>query len=150
MPSPPERTMLRHDVPPWVEDGALYFLTVCTRPRGQNQLCVPGIGEPIIKSAAWYHETGRWWLRMLLLMPDHLHAILSFPPHEALPELVKGWKSYQARTRRIVWQDGFFDHRLRNEESLDEFSSYIAMNPVRAGLVTDHRHWKYRWPPPPP
>ncbi len=58
---------------------------------------------------------------------------------------VTDWKRWLAADAGIEWQDGFFDHRLRAEESFDEKAHYIRMNPVRAGLVEDWTEWKYTW-----
>lgn len=44
----------------------------------------------------------------------------------------------------IQWQDGFFDHRLRTDESAAEKGNYIRMNPVRAGLVENPEAWPYQ------
>jgi hypothetical protein len=54
------------------------------------------------------------------------------------------WKRWLASRQKINWQDGFFDHRLRNIESAVEKANYIRMNPVRAGLVDNPLEWPYR------
>lgn len=68
-------------------------------------------------------------------MPDHVHAMLHFPPEISIRETVRGWKRWTARFHNVKWQDGFFDHRLRSDESLDDKARYIWENPVRTGLV---------------
>ncbi len=42
-----------------------------------------------------------------------------------------------------VWQRSFFDHALRDEESLEAVARYIVSNPVRAGLVEDWRDYPF-------
>ena len=42
-----------------------------------------------------------------------------------------------------AWQDGFFDHVLRDCESYGEKWEYMRMNPVRAGLVVRPEDWPY-------
>ena len=37
-------------------------------------------------------------------------------------------------TPKPHWQEGFFDHVLRSEESYAEKWEYVRLNPVRAGL----------------
>jgi len=47
-----------------------------------------------------------------------------------------------------IWQDGYHDHALRAEESLEDVARYIVMNPVRAGLVKSVREyplWDAKW-----
>jgi len=41
------------------------------------------------------------------------------------------------------WQTRYFDHALRQEESLETVASYIWENPVRAGLVAEARDRRY-------
>ncbi len=142
----PRRRTLSHEVPDWVEDGSLYFVTICCATRGRNQLSRPGIGDRLLESAAYYQRIGRWWLQVFLLMPDHLHAILAVPREKPLPEVMRGWKAYQAKTLGIRWQSGFFDHRLRSDESEQEKVDYILLNPVRAGLVNRPEDWPYYFP----
>jgi REP-associated tyrosine transposase len=42
-----------------------------------------------------------------------------------------------------IWQEEFFDHVLRSNDSLAEKVDYICQNPVRAGLVKVEG--EYRW-----
>jgi REP element-mobilizing transposase RayT len=76
-------------------------------------------------------------------MPDHFHAILSFPPQEMLSELLRNWKSYTSRMLGVVWQRNFFEHRLRSEGESTLKADYIRQNPVRKGLISDARKWPY-------
>jgi hypothetical protein len=41
--------------------------------------------------------------------------------------------------RTPLWQDGYFDRILRNDEETIIVARYIVDNPVRAGLVADFR-----------
>lgn len=83
----------------------------------------------------------------MLLMPDHLHALLSFPLPEDMRKVVAGFKEMVAKRIAIEWQRDFFDHRLRNDESFDEKVHYIRMNPVRKGLVAKPEEWPWIWLP---
>jgi REP element-mobilizing transposase RayT len=116
-------------------------------PRGQNQLCRPDIGSALLQSAGHYHRVGRWWLKLILLMPDHLHALLAVPAGENLADVVRMWRGFQAKRHGIAWQTGFFDHRLRSGESEQQKTDYVLANPVRAGLVARTEDWPYVWPP---
>jgi putative transposase len=53
----------------------------------------------------------RWHITLFLLMPDHLHALLSFARDESMSEVIRGWKRFHRRTNQVVWQEGYFDHR---------------------------------------
>ena len=143
----PYRKRLYHDVPSWVSDGASYFLTINSRPRGKDQLCHDQgphpVASAILESVRLYHERGSWFVHRFLLMPDHAHAILAFSRDESMSALVRTWKGYQKRSLGVHWQEGFFDHRLRTEVSLAEKDEYIRMNPVRKGLCDRPEDWPH-------
>ena len=42
------------------------------------------------------------------------------------------------------WQEGFFDHLLRSQESYSQKWDYVRMNPVRAGLCDMPEQWPYQ------
>jgi REP element-mobilizing transposase RayT len=79
-------------------------------------------------------------------MPDHLHAILSFARDESMSGVIRDWKRFHARTNHVMWQEGYFDHRLRADErgtQLSEKINYIRQNPVIAGLCTTAQDWPW-------
>jgi putative transposase len=139
----PQRKRLPHDAPFSLPDTEIWFVTICCRERGRNQLTREPMAAQLLGSAAFYHERGRWFIHLFLLMPDHLHALVSFDSRESLRGVVCAWKRYQATHHGIIWQRDFFDHRLRRDESFYEKAAYIRMNPVRAGLVDDPAKWPH-------
>ncbi len=140
-----ERKHLPHESPAWVGDGAIYFITICAVPRGMNQLCLPETAASLRESLIFRQTRGEWWVHLLLFMPDHLHALMSFAPSPGMRRSVAQWKRYVAREFHVHWQDGFFDHRLRNDENYREKAHYVRMNPVRAGLVERSEDWPCVW-----
>lgn len=101
--------------------------------------------------------TPRIRLHALVVMPDHVHALLTplrdqdgwpFP----LVRILQCGKSVSAhRINRLlhqggpVWQEESFDHVLRSDESLKEKCEYIRQNPVRAGLVDRPEDYRWLW-----
>ncbi len=83
----------------------------------------------------------------MLLMPDHLHAILAVPVDPGLKTTISRWKGYVAKTLGIQWQQDFFDHRLRDHWQLGEKTSYILNNPVRRGLCQVGTEWPHIFRP---
>jgi REP-associated tyrosine transposase len=43
-----------------------------------------------------------------------------------------------------VWQEEFFDHVLRSNESYSQKWEYVKENPVRAGLVKKSEDWPFQ------
>ncbi|MCE0498916.1 MAG: hypothetical protein LV481_13330 [Methylacidiphilales bacterium] len=80
-------------------------------------------------------------------MPDHVHLLLSFPDMPSFAKVMGDWKRWLAIHHAISWQENFFEHRLRKEESLMQKGDYILQNPVRAGLVKEAKDWPYVWMP---
>jgi len=42
-----------------------------------------------------------------------------------------------------IWQRGFSDARIKDEESFERCREYIALNPVKAGLVDSAEKYPY-------
>ena len=143
-PDLPQRKILYHRPPSWVESSALFFVTVCCQQRGTNLLCVPEAAAIILNAAEYYHAHKRWYLALMVLMPDHVHAIVALPPYEEMSRVIRSWKIYTSRETRVRWQRDFFDHRLRRDESFEQKATYILENPVRAGLVRSADDWRFK------
>ena len=139
----PSRINLSHTPPGWVKNGSAFFVTVCCESRGTNQLCREPVASMLFDAARYYHERGMWYLRVLVLMPDHMHTLISPAPDRTLAKLVGDWKRFTAMRAGVVWQKNFVDHRLRAHESIDEKAHYIRMNPIRAGLISAGESWPY-------
>jgi putative transposase len=82
-----------------------------------------------------------------VLMPDHLHLFVAGPPDFDLGAWVRILRlslSSRIAAARPHWQEGFFDHLLRHDESYLEKWEYVRQNPDRAGLVRDPESWPYQ------
>jgi len=96
-------------------------------------------------------------LHVAVVMPDHVHLI--FTPLRRddawpypLPDIMHAIKGSSARQVNLllgrtgpVWQEEFFDHLLRSNESLAEKVEYVCQNPVRAGLVKSENDYCWLW-----
>jgi putative transposase len=139
----PQRKRLPHDVPSWVPDGERYFITINCRQRCVNTLCRPTCSLRLFDSIRAYEARSRWYMAALVLMPDHLHLIASFPRSPGITATIRAWKGFQAKHADVDWQSGFFEHRLRSDREFSEKVQYVLMNPVRRGLAQSWREWPY-------
>ncbi len=141
----PER--LHHRVPHWVEPGALFHIRIrLGREKQQKALIDPSLAQTILDSTKLYEAKMRWHITLFLLMPDHLHAVLSFPRDKSMSEIIRDWKRFHKRTNHVIWQEGYFDHRLRADERGTQLSAklnYIRQNPVAAGLCARAEEWPW-------
>ena len=141
----PARKSLPHENPLWIDPAKeTYFITVCCQPRRENQLARPEMANGIFDTIVHRNEMGVWFVTLAVVMPDHLHLLVSFPESEKrMQTILSKWKEWTAKTLGIRWQRDFFEHRLRREESAREKADYILENPVRAGLVPRWEDWPY-------
>jgi len=147
-PGAPQRRTLPHTVPWWVRpEQEIFFITVCCKPRIKNQLCTLQVALELFDSIEFRNQKGIWYAHLVVLMPDHLHALASFPPDGSMRKIIVDWKRFLGTNLRIDWQRDFFDHRLRRQESFGLKADYIRSNPVRAGLVGKPEAWPYFWVP---
>ena len=123
--------------------GATYFLTICCDERSVNQLCFPTVAEQIFQTAAKYDQQQVWYLQLMLLMPDHLHALISIRTDTSLSSVIRNFKRATTKFAGIEWQRNFFDHRVRSNQDPIGKETYILQNPVRAGLVANAEKWPY-------
>jgi len=85
-----------------------------------------------------------------VLMPDHVHLFVRGDQEFLLGPWIGALKQALARaigwskSKGQIWQEGFFDHVLRNDESMSQKWEYIRQNPVRAGLVDRPEDWPYQ------
>jgi putative transposase len=138
-----------HCPPDWVPASATFFLTINCRQRGANQLANPSIAAGIVDALNFYHQSSRWHVELAMIMPDHLHMLISFTwdPGDGMMALIRNWKRYTANHLGIVWQRDYFDHRIRSENDHQSTWFYIRENPVRAGLVGRFEKWPFIWRP---
>jgi putative transposase len=74
-------------------------------------------------------------------MPDHLHLLLVGESEDAdLRVCVKRFKqltgfAYKKEHQQRLWQHGYYERVLRDDEATLAVVRYILENPIRAGLA---------------
>jgi putative transposase len=76
----------------------------------------------VLDSTTFYERRQRWHISLFLLMPDHVHALLSFARDQSMSRIVGDWKHFHARKNGVMWREGYFDHRLRDDERGEQLS----------------------------
>ncbi len=134
--------------------GQAYLITTVTADR-QPWFADLVLARCVIREMRDLHDSA--WLHSWawVVMPDHVHWLLQLGGDKTLSELIKAFKarSAQSMNRLLhrngpVWQKGFHDHALRQDEDLQNLGRYIVANPLRAGLVArvgDYSHWDAMW-----
>jgi putative transposase len=120
----------------------LYFLTICTDGRRRCFVARADIEGPLSQLLRTADEEG-FATSAYCFMPDHLHLLVEGKTqHADLRRFARRYKqqsgySWKQMHGRQLWQRGYYDHVLREDEEAREVARYILHNPVRAGLCTD-------------
>jgi putative transposase len=78
-----------------------------------------------------------------VVMPNHVHLLISEPPRGTLAEALKSLK--QGVSRRLIgeaehfWQKRYYDFNVRDHEQFVEKLRYIHRNPVKWGCVSERK-----------
>ena len=147
-------TFYRRNLPHLQRDAKPHFITFVTKHRWT----LPDLTREIVLGCCRHDDGIRYKLHVAVVMPDHVHVILTpltDPARQlvvSLAEIMKGIKGASAHAinrklecRGTVWQEESFDRVLRSSESLDAKIEYVLNNPVRKGLVTDWHDYVWLW-----
>ena len=142
--------------------GAIYFFTLVTYKRQP----IFSSTEPVslltksIDRIKTYHPFN---IETYCILPDHIHIIWSLPEDdhnysmrigqikrrfsklyaERFDLSIETNESRQKRQELPIWQRRFWEHWIRDENDLNRHIDYIHYNPVKHGLVSRVKEWKY-------
>src|SRR5271157_209460 len=129
--------------------GASYFVTTkCW--EGRSLFQVTEVAKILLDTLFHYRDSGAYLLHEFVIMPDHLHIMLTPGPETSLEkavQLIKGGSSHRIHKERggkmEIWQVGFHDWTIRDLEDWKDKTNYIHMNPVKARLCERPEDWPY-------
>jgi putative transposase len=80
-----------------------------------------------------------------VLMPEHVHLLLSEPDRGPLCGALQSLKISVARRagRGPLWQRRYYDRNVRDHEEFVEKLRYIHRNPVKRGLCARPQDWPW-------
>ncbi|MGF1456297.1 MAG: transposase [Alphaproteobacteria bacterium] len=137
--------------------GGTYFFTVNAADRNDSIL-TDNIG--LLRAAFRTVKTRHPFdILSIVVLPDHLHTVWRLPEGDADYSLRWRWiKSHfsrhvqgaetrsasQVRRReRDLWQNRFWEHMIRDDESLERHIHYCHLNPVKHGHCGSVADWPY-------
>ncbi|MGA2992218.1 MAG: transposase [Candidatus Korobacteraceae bacterium] len=98
----------------------------------------------------------RYSLRVFgfVLMPEHVHLLLSEPGRGSLARALQSLKSASARMARgaamehagertAFWQTRYYDRYMRDYDEFSQKLRYIHRNPVKRGLCSSPEQWPW-------
>ena len=82
-----------------------------------------------------------------VIMPEHVHLLLSEPEVGTLATALKAMKQSVARrlvtTGQHFWQARYYDFNVRTEKKRIEKLRYMHRNPVKRGLAVKPEDWRW-------
>ena len=130
------------------QPGQIYLVTAVTLNR-QPVFADFAAARILIGAMRAEQTAGHAETLAFVVMPDHLHWLLGLGAGADLTATVQAVKSVTAhRVGGAVWQRGFHDRAIRQEDDLPAVARYVVANPVRAGLVPRvgaYPHWDAVW-----
>ncbi|HEX9390936.1 MAG TPA: transposase [Usitatibacteraceae bacterium] len=138
--------------------GGTYFFTVNLLERAGNNLLTRHI-DLLRESVSYVKKAHPFIIRGWVVLPDHLHCVLEFPPGEtnfplrwrlikanfskALPPTEWRSKIRLQRGERGIWQRRYWEHLIRDEADFRAHMDYVHINPVKHGLVKRVVDWPH-------
>jgi putative transposase len=148
----------RRRLPHIQKDNRPLFVTFNTRHRWR----LPASARDVVLECVAKEDGRKFDLHGAVVMPDHVHLIFTPLRRQdgwlySLSEImhaVKGTSAWRINAlvggRGPVWQEEFFDHVLRSNDSVADKVDYVCANPVRAGLVRSEAEYRWLWRGPAP
>ncbi len=132
------------------QSGQSHFVTFgCHRRR--ESFSAPG--APRVFEAALERVRRDYGLRVYgyVVMPEHVHLLLSEPERQTLAVAIQSLK--QGVARRLIeheaahfWEPRYYDFNVRDYRQFLEKLRYIHRNPVSRGLCERPEQWEWQLP----
>ncbi len=128
-----------------MDSDRVFFVTTVTAHR-QPIFRREATARLLIDTLAHYRDERKFLLHEFVIMPDHVHALLTPATEislERVMQFIKGGFSYRLKSRPPVWQASFSNHRIRDLADYENHREYIRVNPVRAKLAATAEAYPY-------
>ncbi len=140
-------------------DGHSYYITIVTHQR--NSILLKNI-DLLRESFQLSKQKYNYSIEHIVIMPDHLHMIISPKNENDYPHIIRTIKQHfskhcpseyyrhlnQSLSRDKkgyfpIWQKRYYEHTIRNEKDMFEKIQYMYHNPVKHGYVDNPKDWLY-------
>ncbi len=122
-----------------------YFITAVTANR-RRIFRVTRNADLMLETLQTYRLKKNFELHAFVVMPDHIHLLLTPAPEISLEktmQLIKGGYSFRLKSKLNVWERGYFERRITDSDAYNSTQAYVEQNPVRAGLVSSVYEFPY-------
>ena len=140
----------RNAPPENIRSSARTFFATTKTSEGRGLLQSERNATLLIDVLRSYVAANKSRLHDFVVMPDHLHLLLTVGEGmtiEKAMQFVKGGFSYRLKKEHgymgEVWQRGFSESRVEDQQGFVRHREYIAANPVKAGLAESPEAYPY-------
>ena len=120
------------------------FVTLATHQR-RPILQIARIAELFIDTLLHYRIHGHYKLHAYLVMPDHVHVLLT-PQSGSIEQtiaLIQTGFAERLDTRHMIWENGFTAYSVDGLRDLETLRAYLHQTPVRARLTATPELYPY-------
>jgi REP element-mobilizing transposase RayT len=103
-----------------------------------------------VEQALLRFDGQRYHLHAWVVMPNHVHVLLTPLEGWTLSSVMHSWKSFTSKLANQVlgrrgkfWQEDYFDRYTRDSHHFQHQIEYIDSNPVKAGLCERTEQWRF-------
>jgi putative transposase len=159
-----DKLPVRQKLERWYGHGHFHFIT-CSCYRRLPLLGTVKARDRFVKILSEVRDRYDFWLVGYVVMPEHIHLLIS-EPNVGDPSVVvrvlkqRVSRSLRAKKRRSVgqkelwpgrtlgshpqfWQRRFYDFNVWSKKKRNEKLKYIHFNPVKRGLVPAPKDWSW-------
>ena len=124
--------------------GDSHFLTFSCHAR-LPYLATPAARNLFLTSLEDTRRRYVFYLFGYVVMPEHVHLLISEPKHGTLASALQALKTSVAKqsAERPFWLPRYYDFNLRTEDKRVEKLRYMHRNPVKRGLVSKPEDWSW-------
>jgi len=122
-----------------------FFVTTVTHQR-QAIFLQGARAELLIDVILSYRSQGKYLLHDFVVMPDHVHLLLTPSQPVSLEravQFIKGRFSFRLHVTWPLWQASFTYHRIQDVADFVRHRRYVWNNPVAAGLAANPEDYLY-------
>ena len=119
------------------QETRTYLVTAVTAQR-RSLFQVTATAELLERTILDYRGQRKFLLHAFVIMPDHLHALITPASDVSLEkalQFIKGGFSFRLKSKLEVWMRSFNESQIVSEEKFMNCVRYIEENPVRRGLA---------------
>jgi REP element-mobilizing transposase RayT len=116
---------------------------------GEAFMKIPSVAE-MVQNKLLCNDGQRYRLSSWVLMPNHIHYLLTRFENIDLAQLMQSFKSLTShkannllRRKGQFWMPDYFDRYIRNAEHFATTVRYIENNPVKARLCKHPQDWPF-------